>query len=280
VTAELSAPSGANLPFLLAESSGLDRARLRSFLLSFLGHLLAGLVMMWTVGYFVNNAGGKLFPKIAKDGPLIFYDGGGGGGGAHEKFAAPRGAVPLQSMEQQLAPPTTHVLNDDPKLPEMATVMVMPEIKLPQIGQLGDPLSRVTGPASDGPGNKSGIVSGDRGGIGPGVGPGVGPGENGNYGGRTYRPNVGGVSSPRVIFDPEPEYSDEARRIRTEGSVVLWLVVGADGRPRNIRLQHSLGMGLDEKAVAAVTQWRFEPARLDGRPVPVEINVEVTFRLY
>jgi periplasmic protein TonB len=279
VTSELSAPSGFSLPSLLGESGGLYRSQPRNFFLSFLVHVLAGLLLVWTVNHVVHNGGDQL-PKIIKDGTLVFPGEGGGGGGAREKLAAPRGAVPTQSMDIQLAPPTTHMLNDDPKLPEMSSVMVLPEIKLPQIGQLGDPLSRVIGPASDGPGSNSGVGTGDKGGIGPGRGPGLGPGENGNYGGLTFRPGVGGVTSPRVIFDPEPEYSDEARKLRTQGSVVLWLVVGADGHPRNIRVQHSLGLGLDEKAMAAVSQWRFEPAHLDGKPVPVMINVEVSFRLY
>ena len=62
--------------------------------------------------------------------------------------------------------------------------------------------------------------------------------------------------------------------------MLLWLVVGPEGLPHNIRLQRSLGMGLDEKAIAAVSTWRFQPATLDGKPVAVEVNVQVSFRLY
>jgi TonB family protein len=62
--------------------------------------------------------------------------------------------------------------------------------------------------------------------------------------------------------------------------VILWLVVGTDGRPHNLRIARSLGMGLDEKALDAVRQWSFRPATLNGQPVAVEINVEVSFRLY
>jgi TonB family protein len=88
------------------------------------------------------------------------------------------------------------------------------------------------------------------------------------------------VTQPRPIYDPEPDYSDAARKAKFQGSVLLWLVVGPEGRPHNIRVQRSLGMGLDEKAIAAVSTWRFDPARLDGRPIAVEVNVEVSFRLY
>jgi periplasmic protein TonB len=61
---------------------------------------------------------------------------------------------------------------------------------------------------------------------------------------------------------------------------LLWLVIGPEGLPQNIRVQRSLGMGLDEKAIAAVSRWRFQPATFNSQPVAVEINVEVSFRLY
>jgi protein TonB len=83
----------------------------------------------------------------------------------------------------------------------------------------------------------------------------------------------GGVTAPRPIYDPDPEYSDAARRAKYQGSVLLWLVVAPNGRPRNIRVQRSLGMGLDEKAIEAVSQWRFQPATLNGQPVAAQINV-------
>ena len=62
--------------------------------------------------------------------------------------------------------------------------------------------------------------------------------------------------------------------------MVLWCVVGPDGRVRDVKVQRSLGLGLDEKAIEAVKTWKFEPARKDGTPVAVQINVEVNFRLY
>jgi TonB family protein len=88
------------------------------------------------------------------------------------------------------------------------------------------------------------------------------------------------VSAPRALYAPDPEYSEEARKAKYQGTLVLWMIVGADGRPRDIRVARSLGMGLDEKALEAVRTWRFEPAHKDGKPVAVQINVEVIFRLY
>jgi len=90
----------------------------------------------------------------------------------------------------------------------------------------------------------------------------------------------GGVSAPRTIFSPDPEYSEEARKAKYQGTVVLWVIVGPDGRTRDIRIQRSLGMGLDEKAIGAVRTWKFEPARKNGTPVAVQVSIEITFRLY
>jgi len=89
----------------------------------------------------------------------------------------------------------------------------------------------------------------------------------------------GGVSPPKAIYAPDPQYSKQARAAHVEGRVVLWLIVDADGLPQEIKVQRAQGMGLDEEAIKAVQQWRFQPAMKDGKPVPVMINVEVNFRL-
>ena len=86
------------------------------------------------------------------------------------------------------------------------------------------------------------------------------------------------VKPPRALYNPDPEYSRVAANSGYQGIVLLWLVVGVDGHPDRIRVQRSIGMGLDEAAIAAVKTWRFEPAKLNGQPVPVMISVEVDFR--
>ena len=91
---------------------------------------------------------------------------------------------------------------------------------------------------------------------------------------------MGGVSSPRILYKPDPEYTEEARKAKYQGVCVLWLVVGPDGAPHDVRVLRTLGMGLDQKAIEAVRQWKFEPARKDGKPVSVMVNVEVNFHLY
>lgn len=88
------------------------------------------------------------------------------------------------------------------------------------------------------------------------------------------------TSAPRPIHTPDPEYSEEARSQRLQGSLVLWIVVDEKGNVARIRLNQCLGMGLDEQAVRAVSQWKFEPARKNGQLVAVQLNVEVTFHLY
>ena len=125
----------------------------------------------------------------------------------------------------------------------------------------------------------AGIGSGSGGGVGSGRGPGVGPGWGGGIGNGAYRVG-GGVSAPRALYQPDPEYSEEARKAKYQGVVVLWVIVGPDGRVHDMRVQRALGLGLDEKAMEAVKTWKFDPARKDGQPVAVQINVEVNFRLY
>lgn len=88
------------------------------------------------------------------------------------------------------------------------------------------------------------------------------------------------VSPPRAVYAPDPEYPEAARQASFQGTTLLWLVVTPDGSVRNVRIVRPRGLGLDEKAVEAVSIWKFEPARKDGRPVAVQINVEVTFRLH
>ena len=85
---------------------------------------------------------------------------------------------------------------------------------------------------------------------------------------------------PKLIFAPDPEYSEEARRAKYQGVCVVSLIVDAQGNPQRVQVVRHLGKGLDKKAVVAVKQYRFEPATHNGEPVAVEVNIEVNFRLY
>jgi len=205
--------------------------------------------------------------------------GGGGGGGDRDKMAATKG-VPPKFARQQITPPVVVVRNEAPRLTADPTVVGPPQLQLAKAGTTGDPYSTLIGSLSNGTGSNGGIGSGSDGGVGPGNGRGVGPGSDAGFGGGPYRPGWGGVTAPRALYAPDPEYSDEARRAKYQGSVLLWLVVGADGLPRDIRVVRSVGLGLDEKALEAVRTWKFQPGLKDGKPVPTQINVEVSFRLY
>src|SRR5579884_291040 len=205
---------------------------------------------------------------------------GGGGGGDRDNVAAPQGRLPKLAM-QQMTPPEVVVRNNHPKLTTEPTVLMPPTVHLADnhLPNLGNPLSSVIGPPSNGIGADAGIGEGAGGGIGSGSGGGVGPGLGGGYGGRVFRVG-GGVSAPVPVYKPEPEYSPEARQAKLQGTVILSLVVGTDGKAHAIQVARSLGLGLDERAIEAVRQWRFDPAKKDGRPVPVAVDVEVSFRLF
>jgi TonB family protein len=203
---------------------------------------------------------------------------GGGGGGARELIDPSRGAPPRVEL-MSMAPPQVPLI-EQPKLavdPAVAMPIKLPEnVAMPNVGVATSANVKL---ASNGPGGPAGIGSND-GGVGPGWGPGVGPGGDGGMNGGIYQPGVGGVIAPIPVVTPEAEFSDEARRAKYQGVCLISLIVDAQGMPRNPRLVQRLGMGLDEKALAAVLRYRFKPAKRNGKPVAVMITVEVNFRLY
>src|SRR5438876_1529396 len=219
-------------------------------------------------------------PDIPVMKPAKTEAGGGGGGGDRDKFQAPKGNIPKPSMEQ-ITPPAIVVRNPHPKLAVEPTVVMPPQVKLAMNApNLGNPTAAMpSGPPSNGTGSGGGIGSGSGGGIGVGTGPGVGEGRGGGIGGGVFRVG-GGVTPPKEIFSPEPEYSEEARKAKFQGTCVVQLVVGPDGVPHDMRVVRTLGLGLDEKAIEAVQKWRFKPGKKDGVPVATLVNVEVQFHLY
>jgi TonB family protein len=170
-------------------------------------------------------------------------------------------------------------VNEQPKLTQEPAIVMPKDIKIPDnMPNLGDPRSNVVGLAANGSGEFGGMGTGSRGGVGSGDGDGYGPGKGGEYGGGPYQVG-GGVSAPRLVFGPDPEFSDEARRAKFQGTCVVSVIVDETGKTQHAHVIGHLGMGLDEKALEAVKQYRFLPAKLAGKPVPVEIVVEVIFRI-
>lgn len=274
------------LPTLFGEGYGLYQTRPLTFVCSFAGHVLLVALLLASTHFVVSHRHEiqrQVINVITDISPYVLppsktQAGGGGGGGDRDKLQASKGALPRFAREQ-ITPPAAVIRNENPKLAVEPTVVVPPQIQLPHTGTLGDPLSAVLSPPSNGPGFGGGIGSGSGGGVGSGTGPGVGPGRGGGIGGGVYQVG-GGVSAPRPIYSPDPDYSEEARKAKYQGTVVLWVVVGADGRPHDIRIYRSLDMGLDEKAIEAIRTWKFAPARKDGIPVAVQVNIEVSFHLY
>jgi len=203
---------------------------------------------------------------------------GGGGGGDRSPLPASKGRLP-RLAPRQFTPPAAVINNPNPKLPMEPTLVIPPDVNLPNVNmaQYGDPLG-VLGPPSNGPGSGGGIGSGSGGGVGPGKGPGYGPGSGGGFGGGVFRPG-GGVTAPVLLQRVEPEYSEEARKAKFQGTVVLYCEVTERGVCENIRVIKALGLGLDEKAIEAVKKWRFRPGQKDGKPVTVAAQIEVNFRL-
>lgn len=239
-----------------------------------------GVILLLFVGFQT-----KVVQKALKKGGEIIYlpafqpklppaaqkSGGGGGGGQKMPTPVSHGAAP-KFAPKQFMPPMQAI--PQPKLPVVPTITApVPQI---QADNYGDPLSKIM-QNSGGPGT-NGLGSGTGGGIGSGNGDGYGPGYGHGIGGGVYQ--IGGdVSQPIPIYKPEPEYSEEARKAKYSGTVLLSLVIDEHGNTRDIHVIRPLGLGLDEKAIEAVARWRFRPALKGGRPVAVQAQVEVNFRL-
>ncbi len=201
----------------------------------------------------------------------------GGGGGGRDTTPASRGDLP-RFKPRQFTPPAAVVRNVNPILAMEPTLVGNVQIEVPtlNLGRLGDP-NGVPGPPSDGRGDGGGIGDGHGGGIGNHRGPGYGDGDDGGLSGEAAI--RAGASAPLVLYKIEPEYSDEARKARLQGTVVLRIEVDTNGKARNISVRQSLGLGLDERAVEAVKKWRFQPGYLNGKAVVTVAWIDVSFRL-
>lgn len=204
--------------------------------------------------------------------------GGGGGGGFHQPIEANKGHLPPVE-KAPINPPELQV--DHPKLAVAPAVVMPQQIKLPDnsMPNLGIPQSTQVEMKSQGSGSGSGFGQGGGGGIGAGDGGGIGSGTVGGYGGGVMKVG-GGVTAPVVIHRVVPEFTDEARRVKFQGVASIGLIVDAQGNPEAVHVVHPLGMGLDQKAVEAVRQYKFKPAMFQGHPVPVQLVIEVDFHMF
>jgi protein TonB len=189
-----------------------------------------------------------------------------GGGGQRNPLPASRGQAPPRPVTKVFVPPMA-VRIENPKLMVQQAMMDAPELNI--TARIGDPMGKL-GPLSGGAGGPFGIDDGN--------GPGIGNGSHPGQGTISYK-DLGITEEPKLLHVEEPEYSDEARKARYQGSVLLAIDVDVNGRVSNVRVLTSLGLGLDEKAKEAVLKWRFRPAMAGGRPVVAPAQVKVTFHL-
>jgi periplasmic protein TonB len=208
--------------------------------------------------------------KVAK--PLR----GGGGGGEHRVVDPNLGRQPKFSRVQMLPPQIQRVAQ--PPIPMQPTIQANLPMnnKLPDFGMTH---STQIAMASQGSGSESGFGAGFGGGLGQGHGGGAGAGSGGGYGGGVMSVG-GGVSAPQVVYSVDPQFTPEARQADYQGTVAIQLIVDAEGRPQDIHVVRHLGMGLDQKAVEAVRQYKFRPAMYEGHPVAVQMIIEVGFHLH
>lgn len=224
---------------------------------------------------------------LASPGP----GGGGGGGGLKMKAPPPkaerkgRASISSPIPVRRLPPP----LEPKPRVveppPTPIEAKVLPPVMAPVVTQPAEDrdreglMAKVEVPEpSAGPGSGGGVGTGQGTGLGEGDGSGIGDGSGGGTGGGPYRPGSG-VAPPRLLREVRAEYSDQARRANLEGEVVLEIVVRRDGTVGDVRVLRGLGLDLNDRAIRAVRQWRFSPARLKGTPVDVVVEVAVEFRL-
>jgi TonB family protein len=263
------------------------------------GTLHAGVV---AVALFVTSLGltptAKTLPPVVPDDPntrLVFLNtpgpgGGGGGGGARQKLPPPKAErkgrssvsspMPPRRTPEPVAPPKPTAPEPPPLTSEPMPVVSAPIVQAPAENRdrAGVFQQARAEAASRGPGSGGGAGTGAGTGIGQGEGDGVGPGSGGGTGGGPYRPGSG-IEPPRLLKEVRADYTEDARRRAIEGEVVLEIIVRRDGTVGDVRILRRLGGGLDDRAVQAVRQWRFAPARRLGASVDVVVEVAVEFKL-
>jgi protein TonB len=220
--------------------------------------------------------------------------GGGGGGGLRQKAPPPRAQrkgkssldspvpvrkapKPVEAAPKPEPPPPPPPVKPEPLPPVVAPVATVAANEIDRPGVIDEPAAPKES-ESRGPGVGGGVGSGTGTGLGKGEGSGIGDGSGGGMGGGPYRPGSG-VMPPRILREVKAGYTETARRANLEGEVVLEIVVRRDGSVGDVKLLNGLPHGLNERAIAAVRQWRFAPATRLGQAVDVIVEVAVEFKL-
>jgi TonB family protein len=302
----LEAPSADRIPFNKVPAQ--SRKVTHGLFAAAAAHVIAGVVIFFPAALATKTDDAVRAP--VREVKLVYLmelgkGGGGGGGGLREKtppppakrrsaVTLPKKASPVPPARPKAAPPTPTPKPEPPK-PEVRVEPAPiekpvppppppPAVQAPVKSIPADPVESAGLPEapprapSRGTGDRGGVGSGSGQGVGEGAGGGLGAGSGGGTGGGVYQPGAG-IDPPTLIREVRPIYTDEARRQHIEGDVILEIVVRSDGTVGNIRVRRSLGGGLDQRAIEAVRQWRFNPARRHGTPVDVAVEVAVEFKL-
>ena len=263
----------------------------RSLVASVAFHGSAGALLVWlaaSVAQVETVPASKPASSERLEIPRIVFlqmpgPGGGGGGGGNRQPTPPSRAhaVGHDRLTLPVARPilATQKPDDAAPSPQMVVLQAMP-LAAGTSYQIGMPEASSSLPFSQGPGSGNGVGEGEGPGIGRGRGPGLGPGFGGGFGDGPFLPG-NGVSAPTLRSQVRPNYTGDAMQRKIQGTVVLEVIVDRDGVPSAIRVQRSLDAGgLDEEAVRAVRQWRFNPGRLGGTPVDVLVRIVLDFRIH
>jgi protein TonB len=219
--------------------------------------------------------------------------GGGGGGGLRQRAPAPKAMrlgkskmnspipvrkapEPVEPVAKPPEPPPPPPKEPEPLPPVVAPVATVAANDRDQAGVIDTPAPPKSDSRGSGIGGGAGTGTGT--GLGSGEGSGIGEGSGGGMGGGPYRPGSG-ITPPSILFEKKADYTEEARRRNLEGEVVLEIIVRRDGSVGDVKLINGLGSGLNDRAIAAVRQWRFSPAKRLGTPVDVIVEVAVEFKL-
>jgi TonB family protein len=284
---------------LVLERAQMRTRRMEAGMLSLFAHL-AVLGILFVAIHETETLPGENENIVFLNNPIVSpfegdgLDGGGGGGGGKNQPEPPATGRMPETTRVQMIPPDPQ--NPQPLMPVEDLLAQVPSVQMPidipqdQSLPIGDISAPPNYSMSSGPGSGGGIGTGRGTGVGPGTGAGVGPGSGGGMGGGSgggigsgVGPYVvgGGVKPPVVLSQPLPAYTEEARKARAEGIVLIQAVIRKDGTVDSFKVLRGLGYGLDESAINTIaTKWRFKPGTYNGAPVDVQANIEVSFRLY
>jgi periplasmic protein TonB len=264
-----------------------DNARLGgSLAVSLLSHVGGVLLFLFVLANMPEPTPSEAPPEVMPS-DIVWINSpgpGGGGGGGGNKSPDPPKKAELPGKEKITVPVAKppSIAPEPPKdVPKPPAQLNIPAVTMSAgVQEMPGALTGLPAVPSQGSGSGGGAGTGTGNGIGPGSGSGLGPGSGGGTGGGFYRPG-NGVEMPKVLAEVKPSYTADAMRQKIQGVVMVEAVVMPDGGVGQVTVVRSLDptFGLDQEAIKAVRRWRFRPGTRLGQPVPVLVEIELTFTL-